>query len=116
MAGASLVDRVVNGLLDGTLMDPDRLPELVHLPTWAEPERLRSLVTIGAAIAVILLLLAARLLRRLVVRAVVMVALAALTIGLWDQRSELKSCVATCDCSVFGQAVAIPLDLNPRCS
>ncbi len=116
MAGTSSTDRLPVGILDGTPLDPDRLPELIDLPSWADPDRLRSLAVVGIVVAVVLLVLAARLLRRLVVRVVVVVALAALAIGLWDQRAELGDCVATCDCSLFGQAVEVPFDLNPRCA
>ena len=81
----------------------------------AAPNRSAAPVDAGV-VAVLLLVLAARLLRRLVVRVVVVVALAALAIGLWDQRAELGDCVATCDCSLFGQVVEVPFDLNPRCA
>lgn len=116
MAGTSSSDRLPGGLLEGTPLDPDHLPALVDLPTWADPERLRSLAVVGIVVAVALLVLAARLVRRLVVRTVVVVVLAALAIGLWDQRAELGDCVATCDCSLFGQVVEVPFDLNPRCA
>ena len=116
MAGTSFVDRLPGGLLDGTPLDPNHLPELVDLPAWADPERLRSIAVVGIVVALVLLVLAFQLLRRLVVRMVVVLVLAALAIGLWDQRSELGDCVATCDCSLFGQVVEVPLDLNPRCA
>ena len=115
MAGPPFDDRRIAGFLDGTALDPDRLPGLVDLPAWADPDRLRSAAMIGIVVAVVLLVVAARLLRRLAVRVVVVVALAAMAIGLWDQRVELGTCAATCDCSLFGQQVEVPLDLNPRC-
>ena len=116
MAGTSSSDRLPSGFLEGTPLDPDHLPALVDLPAWAGPERLRSLAVVGIVVTVVLLLLAARLLRRLVVRVAVVVVLTALVVGLWDQRTELGDCVATCDCSLFGQVVEVPFDLNPRCA
>ena len=92
------------------------LPEFVHLPSWADPQFLRSVAVVAVAVSVILLVLAARVIRRLVLRTVVVVLLATLTIGLWGQRSGLADCAADCSCSLFGQPVAIPADLNPRCS
>ena len=92
------------------------LPEFVHLPSWADPQFLRSVAVVAVAVSVILLVLAARVIRRLVLRTVVVVLLATLTIGLWGQRSGLADCAADCSCSLFGQPVKIPADLNPLCS
>ena len=92
------------------------LPEFVHLPSWADPQFLRSVAVVAVAVSVILLVLAARVIRRLVLRTVVVVLLATLTVGLWGQRSGLADCAADCSCSLFGQPVKIPADLNPLCS
>ena len=92
------------------------LPEFVQLPSWADPQFLRSVAVVAVAVSVILLVLAARIIRRLVLRTVVVVLLATLTIGLWGQRSGLADCAADCSCSLFGQPVKIPADLNPLCS
>ena len=92
------------------------LSEFVHLPSWADPQFLRSVAVVAVAVSVILLVLAARVIRRLVLRTVVVVLLATLTIGLWGQRSGLADCAADCSCSLFGQPVEIPADLNPLCS
>ena len=92
------------------------LPEFVQLPSWADPQFLRSVAVVAVAVSVILLVLAARVIRRLVLRTVVVVLLATLTIGLWGQRSGLADCAADCSCSLFGQPVKIPADLNPLCS
>ena len=92
------------------------LPEFVQLPSWADPQFLRSVAVVAVAVSVILLVLAARIIRRLVLRTVVVVLLATLTVGLWGQRSDLTDCAADCSCSLFGQPVKIPADLNPLCS
>ena len=92
------------------------LPEFVQLPVWADPQFLRSVAVVAVAVSVILLVLAARVIRRLMLRTVVVVILATLTVGLWGQRAGLADCAADCSCSLFGQPVKIPADLNPRCS
>ena len=92
------------------------LPEFIQLPSWADPQFLRSVAVVAVAVSVILLVLAARIIRRLVLRTVVVVLLATLTVGLWGQRSGLIDCPADCSCSLFGQPVKIPADLNPLCS
>ena len=92
------------------------LPEFVQLPSWADPQFLRSVAVVAVAVSVILLVLAARVIRRLVLRTVVVVLLATLTVGLWGQRSGLTDCAADCSYSLFGQPVKIPADLNPLCS
>ena len=92
------------------------LPEFVQLPSWADPQFLRSVAVVAVAVSVILLGLAARGIRRLVLRTVVVVLLATLTVGLWGQRSGLADCAADCSCSLLGQPVEIPADQNPRCS
>ena len=44
------------------------LPEFVQLPSWADPQFLRSVAVVAVAVSVILLVLAARVIRRLMVR------------------------------------------------
>ena len=92
------------------------LPEFTQLPSWADPQFLRSVAVVAVAVSIILLVLAARVIRRLVLRTVVVVLLATLSVGLWGQRSGLADCAADCSCSLFGQSVEVPADLNPRCS
>lgn len=58
------------------------LPEFVQLPSWADPQFLRSVAVVAVAVSVILLVLAARVIRRLMLRTVVVVLLATLTVGL----------------------------------
>ena len=92
------------------------LPEFSQLPAWVDPQFLRSVAMVAVAGSAILLVLAARIIRRLMLRTVVVVLLATLTVGLWGQRSGLTDCAADCSCSLFGQPLKIPADLNPRCS
>jgi hypothetical protein len=50
------------------------------------------------------------------VRVVVVVLLAALSVGLWEQRTDLVDCAVDCSCAVFGQPLVIPAELNPNCT
>ena len=97
-------------------LDRIDLPELVQLPAWADPQTVRAATGVAIVLSIIGLVLAARIIRRLVVRALVVVLLAALSIGLWEQRVNLADCAADCSCAVFGQPVKVPADLNPNCT
>ena len=108
----SLLNRL-SGSLDSAA---DQLPEGVELPAWIDPSFLRAAAVVAIATTLVLLVLAARIIRRLVVRGLVILFLAALALGLWSQRVSLADCAAECSCNLFGQAVQIPDDLNPNCS
>ena len=97
-------------------LDRIELPELVRLPAWADPEVVRSASGIAIVVARIALFLALRIIRRLRVRVVVVVLLAALSVGLWEQRTDLVDCAVDCSCAVFGQPLVIPAELNPNCT
>jgi hypothetical protein len=106
-----LLDRMAGHLDDVA----GRIPEIVELPDWIDPSLLRSAVVAAIVISLVLLVVAARLIRRLVVRMMVVLVLAALAAGLWSQRMELADCAVECSCALFGQAVLVPVDVNPNC-
>tara|TARA_B110000438_G_scaffold289996_1_gene325206 strand:+ start:1063 stop:1455 length:393 start_codon:yes stop_codon:yes gene_type:complete len=93
----------------------DQLPQVVELPGWVEPALLRSVAVVAIVVIVVLAFVAARIIRRMVVRLTVVIVLAALAVGIWSQRVELAGCAAECSCALFGQVVQIPADLNPNC-
>ncbi len=107
----SLLDRLTERL-DSVA---DRLPEVVELPAWIDPSFLRTAAIVAIVAIVVVIVLAARIIRRLLVRSLVVIVLAALAVGLWSQRVSLADCAAECSCSLFGQVVQIPADLNPNC-
>ncbi len=107
---------LLNRLAESLDSAADQLPDVVELPAWIDPSFLRSAAVVAIATILVLLVLAARIIRRLVVRGLVIVVLAALAVGLWSQRVSLADCAAECSCNLFGQAVQIPDDLNPNCS
>ena len=66
-------------------LDRFEVPELLRLPAWADPQVVRSATAVAIVVSLIALFLAIRIIRRLLLRAVVVVVLAALSIGLWEQ-------------------------------
>ena len=97
-------------------LDRFEVPELLRLPAWADPQVVRSASTVAIVVSLIALVLAIRIIRRLLLRVVVVVVLAALSIGLWEQRANLADCAVDCSCAVFGQPLVVPTELNPSCT
>ena len=73
-------------------LDRFEVPELLRLPAWADPQVVRSATAVAIVVSLIALFLAIRIIRRLLLKAVVVVLLAALSIGLWEQRANLAGC------------------------
>ena len=65
-------------------LDRFEVPELVRLPAWADPQVVRSATAVAIVVSLIALFLAIRIIRRLLLRAVVVVVLAAC----WIPRSR----------------------------
>lgn len=61
-----------------------------------------------------LLFLVLRFVHRLVVKLVLFVALVGLGVSLWVQRADLGDCALTCECSLYGQEVVIPVEQLPE--
>ena len=56
-------------------LDRFEVPELLRLPAWADPQVVRSASTVAIVVSLIALVLAIRIIRRLLLRAVVVVVL-----------------------------------------
>ncbi|MFQ5558182.1 MAG: hypothetical protein ACE5GB_11840 [Acidimicrobiales bacterium] len=85
------------------------------LPEWLDPDTLRWLILAAIAAIIVAMYVTARFIQRLVLRLVLFVVLAGLGLALWVQRTDLRDCVDTCSCSLFGQGVEIPVGRNPSC-
>lgn len=83
------------------------------LPTALDPGTLRTVALVAIAVVLVGILLTLRFVTKVVLRAVVLVVLLALLVGMWAQRSELSSCRSTGACTFFGQDVQVP-DAVPR--
>lgn len=83
---------------------------------WVDAETLRAVI-LGAIVALgVLAVLVMRVVRKLLLRLVLVALIGALAAGLWLQRADLRDCVETCSCQLFGQDVTVPADANPNCA
>lgn len=82
------------------------------LPEWLNAETLKP-ISAGALVLVIVAgFLVARFVQVLVIKAVALVVLAALGVGIWFFRSDLGDCWQTCSCELLSREVAVPEDLR----
>lgn len=85
-------------------------PAVPQLPDWASPDNLRTVAIVVFVGLVVVFVLVVRFVQKLVMKATLLVVLAALGIGVWVQRAELGTCARTCQCRLFGVQVKIPQD------
>ena len=83
---------------------------------WADAESLQNIILGAMAVLGVAAVLVIRVVRRLLLRLVLIALIAALAASLWLQRADLRDCVDTCSCRLFGQHVAVPADANPNCT
>ncbi len=84
------------------------------LPSWLDPELLQWLIVVVLAVVAYLLYIVLRFVRRLVAKVVLLVLLVGLGVSLWVQRADLEDCALTCECTLFGQEVVIPVEQLPE--
>ena len=77
------------------------------LPDAIDPETLRTAALASIGATVLLALLVLRLFHRMVVRVVLLGALAGAGVYLWSQRVELGECVPRCECTFAGLEVKV---------
>lgn len=80
------------------------------LPDWLDPETLQWSLLVAIAVVLYLMYIVASTVRRALTRFLLFVVLAGLGLSLWVQRDDLRYCVDTCECSLYGQEVEIPGD------
>ena len=86
------------------------------LPEWLDADTLQRVVLAVIGTLLIGMYLTARFVRKIVTRLLLYVVLVGLAGGLWIQRAQLNECAQTCECTLFGQEVAIPENRRPdRC-
>ena len=78
------------------------------LPKSLDPEALRNVAAGALVVQAILAFLVLRFVRKMVVRVVLLGAIAGLALFAWYQREELRECVPDCACSFFGYDVQTP--------
>ncbi len=84
------------------------------LPGWLDPELLQWILVVALVAVVYLLFLVLRFVHRLLAKIVLLVALVGLGVSLWIQRADLQDCARTCECSLYGQEVVIPVEQLPE--
>ena len=84
------------------------------LPNWLDPQTLQWLILGALVVLVFLALMVMRFIRKLVVKTVLVAAIAGLGLSMWAQRSELGDCVQTCECSLYGKVVRVDYASLPQ--
>ena len=84
------------------------------LPSWLDPELLQWLIVVVLAVVAYLLYIVLRFVHRLVAKVALLVVLVGLGVSLWVQRADLEDCALTCECTLYGQQVVIPVDQLPE--
>ena len=83
---------------------------------WIDAEALPDVILGAIAVLGVLAVVVMWAVRKLLLKLVLIVLIGALAASLWVQRADLRDCVETCSCQLFGQNVAVPADANPNCS
>ena len=83
---------------------------------WIDAEALPDVILGAIAVLGVLAVVVMWAVRKLLLKLVLIVLIGALAASLWVQRADLRDCVETCSCRLFGQKVAVPADANPNCS
>lgn len=78
------------------------------LPTSLDPEMLRTIALGALGVQVVVAFLVLRFVRKMVMRVILLGALAGLAVFAWYQRAELEDCVPNCSCRFFGYDVQTP--------
>ena len=86
------------------------------LPEWLDAERLQWIILGVLGLLLYGMYLVTRLVRQVITKFLLFVLLAGIGLSLWIQRADLEECAQTCECSLYGEEVAIPEDRRPeRC-
>lgn len=87
------------------------------LPEWLTAERLQWIILVALALNLYAMYLVAKLVRKAITKFLLFVVLAGLGLSLWIQREDLRDCVDTCECTLYGEDVVIPEERRPaRCA
>jgi hypothetical protein len=83
------------------------------LPESLDPSDLRTIALVVVVVVALVALMVMRFIQKMVLRVILIGALAGIGITAWWQRAELQDCVPECACTFFGMDV--PLDSIPGC-
>ena len=86
------------------------------LPEWLDAERLQWIILAVIALLLYGMYVVTRFVRKVITKFLLFILLAGLGLSLWLQREDLQECAETCECTLYGEEVAIPDDRRPeRC-
>ena len=77
------------------------------LPETLDPDTLRTVAVVVLVVLLVVAFLVMRFIQKMVLRVVVLGALAGLGLFVWVQRDELRDCVPECACTFFGYEVQV---------
>ncbi|MEM9202580.1 MAG: hypothetical protein AAGC53_13005 [Actinomycetota bacterium] len=83
------------------------------LPEWLDADRLQWIILGFIAVLFVAMFMVMRFIRQLITKFLLFVLLAGFGFSLWLQRADLQQCAETCECSLYGEEVAIPVDRRP---
>ena len=87
------------------------------VPDWLDAERLEWVILAVIAGLLVSVYVVLSFVRKVVTKFLLLLVIAGLGVSLWIQRADLRACAETCQCTLFGEAVALPEDQRPdRCS
>lgn len=72
------------------------------MPNWRDPDTLRWVILVAVAVVLVGIYTALRFVQKLTMKFLLFLVLASLGLSLWIQREDLKDCVDTCSCSLYG--------------
>jgi hypothetical protein len=78
------------------------------LPESLDPSDLRTIALIVVVVAAVVALMVMRFIQKMVLRVILIGALAGVGVFAWAQRAELQECVPDCACTFFGFDVQVP--------
>ncbi|MDH4169381.1 MAG: hypothetical protein OEW42_07300 [Acidimicrobiia bacterium] len=86
------------------------------VPDFLDVDTLRWLIPVLLLLLLVGMVLVARFVTKMAVKASLLTVMALIGVSLWVQRADLADCADTCKCRIYGQEVDIPVDKNPRCA
>ncbi|HAB58071.1 MAG: hypothetical protein CL433_12825 [Acidimicrobiaceae bacterium] len=86
------------------------------LPDWLDAERLEWIILAVIAGLLVSVYVVISFVRKVVTKFLLLLVIAGLGVSLWTQRADLRTCAETCQCTLYGESVALPeVRLPERC-
>lgn len=87
------------------------------LPDWLDAERLEWIILAVIAGLLVSVYVVVSFVRKVVTKFLLLLVIAGLGVSLWIQRADLRTCAETCQCTLYGESVALPeVRLPERCN